>query len=88
MKDFCRGAVCQASTLVHQHETIRIHSRQREIVHRRDHRESTLSSESIDEFERMLLVANVECARRLVEQQHWRLLGERACDDQALDFTT
>ena len=53
-------------------------------MHRRNHGKAVLTAQAIDEFERLLLVADVKRARRLVKQQHGRLLRQRAGDHQAL----
>ena len=43
-----------------------------------------LATQAVDQFERLLLVTDVECARRLVEQQDRRLLRDGAGDGEAL----
>ena len=53
-------------------------------MHRRDDRQAVLATQPVDELERLLLMADVERAGRLVEQQHGRFLGEGAGDHQAL----
>ena len=59
---------------------------QGEVVHRRDHRQPAGVLLGGDELEHVLLVADVECARRLVEQQQLRALRERAGEHGALQL--
>ena len=53
-------------------------------MHRRHDGQPVLAPQPGDELERLLLVADVERARRLVEQQDRRLLGERPGDHEPL----
>ena len=69
-----------------QGQPIAVEPRQGEVVHRRDHGEPVVVAEAGDQFERLLLVADVEGAGGLVEQQDRRLLGEGTGDDEALLF--
>ena len=53
-------------------------------MQRAEHGEPVLAAQPVDEVEHLLGVAEVERGRRLVEQQHPRLLGERPGEDGAL----
>ena len=55
-----------------------------EVVHRRDHRQPVVTAEPGDELERLLLMTDVERARRLVEQQDRRFGRQRPGDHQSL----
>ena len=52
-------------TLVQQCQTICVETGQRQVVHRRHHGEAVLTTQAVDQFERLLLVADVQRARRL-----------------------
>ena len=71
--------------LVEQHEPLGVLAGEREVVHRRHHGQA-VAPQRVDELEHELLAAEVERRRRLVEQQHRRLLRERAREDRALQL--
>ena len=77
-------AAGDALALVEQRQAVAVLAGEREVVHRRDDGEAVLAAQPGDELEGLLLVADVERARRLVEQQDRRLLGEGAGDHEAL----
>ena len=79
-----RRAVRHHAALVHQRQMIGVHPRQRQVVHRRHDGQPVIAAEAGDELERLLLMADVERARRFVEQQDRRLRGEGAGDHQPL----
>ena len=54
---------------VEQHHAIGVLGRERQVVHRRDHGEATVLAEFGHQLQRLLLVADVERAGGLVEQQ-------------------
>ena len=55
-----------------------------EVVHGGQHGERPLPAERVDQFERVDPAAEVQGARRLVEQQDRRLLGQRAGEHKPL----
>ena len=73
-----------AHPLVEQRQPIAVEPGEREVVHGRHHRQPVVAAQPGDELQRLLLVADVEGARRLVEQQDRCLLGEGAGDDEPL----
>ncbi len=66
-----------------QREPLREPTGEREVVHRRDHRQPTASTELVDQLEDAQLLAEVEPGRGLVEQEQGRLLRERPREDDA-----
>src|SRR5205823_14925339 len=71
---------------VEQQEPVRILPGEAEVVHRRQHRQPAVAAKLVDELEHLLLAAQVERARRLVEEQQRRLLRERAREHDALEL--
>ena len=55
-----------------------------EVVQRAEHGEPVLAAQPVDQVEHLLGVAEVERRRRLVEQEHPRLLGQRPGQHGAL----
>ena len=81
------GRRCPSTTtapVVEQHEPVGVLPGQREVVHRRDDGEVVVAPQLVDELEHLLLVADVERGRRLVEQHDRRALGQRPGDEHAL----
>ncbi len=77
-----------AVSAVQQRETIAVEPGESEIVHGRQHGEPVLTPQAIDEFEGLLLMADVECAGRFVQQENRSLLGQCTGDDEALTLAT
>lgn len=71
-------------TFVQQRQAVGVEAGEREVVHRRHHCQPALVPHAINQFQRLLLVPDVECTGRFVEQQHRRALGDRASQDQPL----
>ena len=80
-------AVRDDAARVEEQHPVRVLRRQREIVHRRDERETGLLAQAVEELERLLLMPDVERGRRLVEEHDPRLLRDRARDDDPLLLT-
>ena len=69
-----------------QEHAVGVLPREREVVHRRDDGQAGCRLLRRDELEHVLLVADVERARRLVEQQQPGALGERTREHGALQL--
>ena len=69
---------------VEQHELVGVEAREGEVVHGRHDGQVALDAEGLDELEDLLLVADVEGARRLVEQQDRGVLEQRPAEHDAL----
>src|SRR5438552_3680344 len=77
-------AVGDQPPLVDEQHSIRVLARERQIVHRGDERQADLDAKRVEQLERLLLVTDVERARRLVEEQDRRVLDERTREYGAL----
>ena len=84
-EDLGRRSLGDDRALVEQDEPLGVLAGEREVVHRR-HDRQPVPAQRVDELEHELLPAEIECRRRLVEQQHRRLLRERAREHCALEL--
>jgi hypothetical protein len=82
-----RPVLAHASA-VEQHEPVGVLRGKRQVVQRAEHRDARLDAQCVHEIEDLLLVAEVEGSCGLVEEQHPRLLGDSAGQDDPLEFTT
>ena len=73
---------------VEEGEPVGVHAGKGEVVHGGDDGEAVFGAESGDEFEGLLLVADVEGAGWFVEEEDGRFGGEGAGDDESLAFAT
>jgi hypothetical protein len=80
------GPGSHAVSVVQQRESIAVETRQREIVHRGHDGETVFAPQRVHEFERLLLMADVESARGLIEQHDGCFLCQRTSDDDSLTF--
>ena len=85
-QDFRTGACGDQASLRQQREPMREPSREREVVHGRDHREAVGRAKFLDELEDAELLGDVQAGGRLVEQEQRRLLGDRARDDRTSEL--
>ncbi len=83
-EDVARPAVGDDAARVEQHHPVGVLGSEREVVHRGDQREPRLAAKEVEQLERLLLMADVERGRRLVEEHDASLLRERPRDDDAL----
>ena len=74
--------------MVEQQQLVGVLAGERQIVQRSHDRQRLVAAELSDEVQDVLLAADVERARRLVEQQDARLLGEGAGEHHALALAT
>ena len=82
--DLLRGPVGDEPPVGEQEEPVGVLGGERDVVHRRDHRQLALLAQRRDQLERLLLAAEVERGRRLVEQEQGRVLRERPAEHGAL----
>ena len=78
------GSARDLAAAVHQHETVGVLACVREVVHRAEDSKASVSAKRCDQLEHLLLGADVERARRLVEEQQPRVLGDRAGENGTL----
>src|SRR5207247_7190155 len=71
---------------IEEQEPVGVLRREREVVHRAQHREAAVTAKRVDELERLLATTDVQRAGRLVEQQERRLLCERSCEHRPLSL--
>ena len=69
---------------VEEEEAVGVLTGEDEVVHRGEHGHRPLAAELVDELEDLLLVAEVESGRRLVEEEERRLLAERPREHRPL----
>ena len=85
---FGRGSRGHAIALVEKTQAIRVEAGKGEVVHCGDHGETVLTAQPVDQFQCLLLVADVEGVGRFVQQENRCLLGDGTGNDHALPFAT
>ncbi len=82
-----RAAVGDERAGPEQEDAVGVLRGERQVVHRRHEGQPLLAPQVVEQVEGLLLVADVEGGRRLVEHDDPRLLGERARDHGPLPLT-
>ncbi len=71
-----------------QHQPVGELGGERQVMHDGDHRQPVFAAQLVDEFQCLDTIPDVECARRLVQQQHRGLLRQGAGEHHALHLAT
>ena len=83
-RDLARRAGGDEATTGKECQAVGVLQRERQLVHRREHRQRSLYTQLGHELERLLLAPDVECGRRLVQEQQRRFLRQRPREHDAL----
>ena len=76
------------ATAVQEQEAVGVLAGVSKVVHRAQHRQAAVRAERGDQFEHLLLRADVQGARRLVEEEQRRVLRDRARENGSLTLAS
>src|SRR5581483_166363 len=78
------GSLRHNSTALQQHQVVKIERRQVQVVHRRQHGQSSFAIQAAHQLQNLDLMVDVQVHGGFVQEQHFRLLGQRHSQDDTL----